>query len=256
MNKLRLLCCLIVICGGCNNKHPDNGEEIIDLGNSQFLQKEYKDGLLVKEKEFSRSKDNSIIANGYEKDYFPNGKVKCELHFVNGKQDSLQLRYYPNGNIKYRLYETNGQSFGPQMEFYENGKIKGVYFHLNDSVYISKVKYNLNGKVDSIDGSFAYFAAYKKPILLHDTLMMAIHVLMPSGMRIVLNLKLLDERNKILIDTVISKFDYADNSFYHEELRHFDKKGKYQYESNIQLFDSATHKMVKQNTNSFIVNVF
>ena len=84
-----------------------------------------------------RQEKDVIINNDNKESYsnvldqrFPNGQLKVNGQFKNGKRDSLWISYYPNGNKQSENYYSNDLLSGNTVSYYENGELRYVGFYL------------------------------------------------------------------------------------------------------------------------------
>ena len=71
----------------------------------------------------------SVISaqEGLIKTYYPNGKIKSEIFYVNKIREGLAKFYYENGNLRQEFSYINGKADGLIKEYYESGKLKLTY---------------------------------------------------------------------------------------------------------------------------------
>lgn len=67
------------------------------------------------------TKKNGKI-HGLMEDYFPDGKLKAQRYFEEGKQVGKTTLYFPSGKVKEVQYYVNGLKNGGDTVFYENGQ--------------------------------------------------------------------------------------------------------------------------------------
>ncbi len=79
---------------------------------------------------------------------YPNGKVKAELIYVNGKLNGISTMYYPSGIIKSRENYSNGVLEGLANYYYENGKLMREEFYKNGHLLFKRI-FNLDGSITS-----------------------------------------------------------------------------------------------------------
>lgn len=155
--KLLLLSTAIsLIALGCNDKKNCNSErEIVKTkGNIELRQivDECNDNLIVREREYLRISKDSVVPNGYQKDYYPNGKLKLLAFWRLGVQDSVCISYSENGNKLSESYMSDGIFIGPQKEYYSNGKIKDIVYLKNDSIKWLGVEFDPQGRITKLQG--------------------------------------------------------------------------------------------------------
>ena len=77
---------------------------------------------------------------------FPNGQLKVNGQFKNGKRDSLWISYYPNGNKQSENYYSNDLLSGNTVSYYENGELRYVGFYLEGKKHGKWMFWDLEGK--------------------------------------------------------------------------------------------------------------
>lgn len=100
---------------------------------------------------------------------YPNGKVKTQAYFVNGKAHGLTTNYYETGAKKVELNYIKGELTGPYYSYFKNGKpdaigylVKGkkvgiwVFFHESTGNIHSSGKVGSDGKPT---GTWKYYNA-------------------------------------------------------------------------------------------------
>lgn len=82
--------------------------------------------------------------DGTFKEFFPNGNIKQEVHYIGGKLKGLYRTYYENGRIEQEAVYVDGQIEGIYRSYYEDGvlhqekeyshgKLNGVYKAYDES---------------------------------------------------------------------------------------------------------------------------
>ena len=73
-------------------------------------------------------------------EYWDNGLVLSQVHYVDGIRDGSCKYYHKNGTLMTEGFYLNGKMTGYWHSFHENGQIeqKGKYDHRNRSVYSQK----------------------------------------------------------------------------------------------------------------------
>jgi antitoxin component YwqK of YwqJK toxin-antitoxin module len=69
-------------------------------------------------------KTQSLIENGYYKEYLENGALIIEANYKTNELDGEWKRYYENGNIEWVVTYTDGYRSGGYKHFFENGNLK------------------------------------------------------------------------------------------------------------------------------------
>jgi antitoxin component YwqK of YwqJK toxin-antitoxin module len=79
---------------------------------------------------------------------YPNGKVKGELIYKNGKLNGISTLFHENGSIKSRENYKDGVLDGLAKYYYEGGKIMREEFYRNGHLLFKRV-FSLDGSVTS-----------------------------------------------------------------------------------------------------------
>jgi antitoxin component YwqK of YwqJK toxin-antitoxin module len=73
---------------------------------------------------FKLKKEESLITNGTNKIFFPNGKLEKVEYFRQGKLDGLVEYYYPSGVMFGRIGYKNGVLHGKSLWYYPDGSLQ------------------------------------------------------------------------------------------------------------------------------------
>jgi len=73
-------------------------------------------------------------------EYYDNGNVLSQIHYLDGKRDGSCRHWYKNGQLMNEGFYKNGKMTGPFMSYYENGQIQshGNYKYTESGVYSRK----------------------------------------------------------------------------------------------------------------------
>src|SRR5690606_40371720 len=114
-----LLGCLTA-CSNTNSDSPKTAE------NKDVYSMNYDISDTIRTKSIDDVEDKQ---DGPVKITYPNGKIKAEGEFLNGKKHSLWKSYYENGSLWSSTYFTNGIPDGHSISYYKNGNVmfKGQY---------------------------------------------------------------------------------------------------------------------------------
>lgn len=129
--------------------------------------KAYEGHVLLAEGKFNAKEQKE----GLWKYYYPNGVLRLEETYVDGKEDNDKLvRYYPNGNIDYMVTFNKNNSFQNRTDYFYNGQkassqvkdqdgnFKATYFHPNGKEHYTVV-YDKDNVEKTVDGSYkAYYS--------------------------------------------------------------------------------------------------
>jgi antitoxin component YwqK of YwqJK toxin-antitoxin module len=86
-------------------------------------------------------------------EYWDNGQVLSQIHYLDGKRDGSCRHWYRNGQTMNEGFYKNGKLTGPFMSYYENGQIQnyGSYKYTESGVYSRRdgfwKYYNENGQL-------------------------------------------------------------------------------------------------------------
>ncbi|HYV93727.1 MAG TPA: hypothetical protein VE978_18270 [Chitinophagales bacterium] len=94
-----------------------------------------------------KNQDHSMIS-GKRLEYYPDGNVKEEQYYKNGKPDSLWTHYFRNGKVQAIGEFKNGKLNGYTKTFDEEGRIACECLYLNNKLILQHVyKYHKNGNL-------------------------------------------------------------------------------------------------------------
>jgi len=73
-------------------------------------------------------------------EYWDNGQVLSQIHYLDGKRDGSFRHWYKNGQLMNEGFYKNGKMIGAFMSYYENGQIQnhGNYKYTESGVYSRK----------------------------------------------------------------------------------------------------------------------
>ena len=78
--------------------------------------------------------------NEEKTEYWDNGHVLSQIHYLDGNRDGSCRYWYKNGQLMNEGFYKNGKMIGPWMSYHENGQIKshGTYKYTESGVYSRK----------------------------------------------------------------------------------------------------------------------
>ena len=88
-------------------------------------------------------------------EYWNNGNVLSQVHYVDGLRDGSSRSYHKNGFLMDEVFYLKGKMTGISMSYYDNGQIRqqGKYDDRNNGVYSRKLgkwlSYNKQGQLIS-----------------------------------------------------------------------------------------------------------
>lgn len=72
----------------------------------------YPDGKVRYERQVARYSDDSFVADGFHREFYPNGQKFVEGQFVKGRQDGDWIYYHDNGKVQRTVHFTAGKPDG------------------------------------------------------------------------------------------------------------------------------------------------
>jgi antitoxin component YwqK of YwqJK toxin-antitoxin module len=120
----------------------------------------YPDGKLRWERQIARLSDNRYVADGYYREYHPNGQKFIEGTYSNGRQDGVWTYWYENGTKNRQVTYENGKPSGAWESYradgtleakrsFKNGKREGEWtFYDETGQQPLRVESYKNGKAD------------------------------------------------------------------------------------------------------------
>lgn len=83
----------------------------------------YPDGKLRYERQVARYSDDSFVADGFHREFYPNGQKFVEGQFVKGRQDGDWVYYHDNGKVQRTVHYTAGKPDGSWDVFNADGAV-------------------------------------------------------------------------------------------------------------------------------------
>jgi len=73
-------------------------------------------------------------------EYYDNGQVLSQIHYLDGKRDGSCRHWYKNGQLMNEGFYKNGKMIGDWMSYHENGQLEshGAYKYTESGVYSRK----------------------------------------------------------------------------------------------------------------------
>jgi antitoxin component YwqK of YwqJK toxin-antitoxin module len=78
-------------------------------------------------------------------DYYPNGKMKTQVAFVNGHRHGIERGYYETGELRTEIPMVHGRAHGIAKGFYPNGQLKTVEPNVNGQLLGRVTHWHDNG---------------------------------------------------------------------------------------------------------------
>lgn len=241
-----ILCLIFLFCIGCNDSHK---RVVIKSPEKIVIKEYYPNGGIKSEQEVLKYSDDSMIADGYYKEYFENGKLYIQGFFKKNIQHGLIESYYENGAIFRKYTKEDGWRRGFAYEYYNNGKLKWIEYYRNDSQKSFEAKFDSFGRLDTLKG--ALFGAGPTTInnKTFDTVNMIYHgIVKLNGLKTILRIRVTDKDNHIIAGTSVTNFVEMVNDRACRYAHVFSKPGTYVYENSLSLVDSLTGKIIKNDS--------
>lgn len=259
LNYLFIFILYLVLLMGCRSKKcPDIKEvKIKNEATTEVIQLvDQCNDRVISKQEFKKISKDSIIAEGFYKEYYPNGNLKVWGFYKENIQDSIGFQYYPTKELQATSFKSEGQFYGPQYVYYQNGKIKTVTFHKNDSMTWFQVNYKNDGVIDHIEGKSIRIMA--KPGFEQSQIGKSFGLIneVPylPGTKTTLHIQLLKDNTNIL-DTVITNFITVLNTKIYPFKKVFNSSGNYDYIATVELTDSMNKNLIKKDSVRLVIGV-
>lgn len=148
MRNITTIILLVFVLGiSCQNAEKKLKKTTIDE-NETWIKKTYyeKSGTIKSEITVKNKKKN-----GPAKEYYPSGKLRTLVNYVDNVTVGETIWYYENGQ-PYRVTPyKNGKMEGIRKVYYESGKLQAEIPYLNGELIEGTVEYNKNGnKIKSV----------------------------------------------------------------------------------------------------------
>lgn len=124
-------------------------EKIVDPDtNTKKIIEYYDNGNLKSEFHFLNNKKH-----GLQITYYPNKRIDTSIEYNNGKKEGKYLKYYDNENndIKTITHYKNNEKNGTHQEYYPGNNIKKEYYYENNKQINKQIDYYKNGKKSKIE---------------------------------------------------------------------------------------------------------
>ena len=70
----------------------------------------------------------------YERKYYPDGKIKSDLHYLDDKLHVKRKDYYETGELESEGVYKDNEPTGINKEYYKNGKLKTEWYYKEGNV--------------------------------------------------------------------------------------------------------------------------
>lgn len=118
--------------------------------------------------------DKDSLEQGILKEYFPNGKLRSEVFYVNGKKSGIKKGYYETGKLKCIGFYRDDLQDSTWTWFFEDGTISQIDNWLNGKSFGENTTYNKDGSIKeyafyTFDGEAIYLRKYNEDgIIIHE----------------------------------------------------------------------------------------
>lgn len=202
------------------------------------------------EKKQTTLKSSFDIEGEYQKysEFFPNGNLKQEYFFLEGKLDSISSHFYKEGSIHKQNSYFNGINFGNQYIYNTNGKLKE--FSFND-IYEEKI-FTVNYEGDGLNfiGNPIHLIYNKNNLIVNEKFELMPYFAIPPGFSMKYSIL---ENNELINNNRINLRNhyYATSLYIENKYIHI---GENFWKVNLNLKDSLTGLEYKY-TDSITVQV-
>lgn len=94
--------------------------------------------------------ENFPPAEGYNKDYWPNGKIRSDEPLINGQRHGLAKYFFANGSKYTEIYWVHGQKHGRYKTYREDGTLEADYSYNMGKVHGKNIWYDDKGQVKQV----------------------------------------------------------------------------------------------------------
>jgi len=112
-------------------------------GVAEVLVKKFPDGRVRSEIEVNAFG----FPHGLSREYYPNGKLKAERRYRDGRLEGVSRLFHEDGGIMTEWHYREGKRDGPARGYYPNGKLKDKGFYKNDKLEGDVFKYYSTGRL-------------------------------------------------------------------------------------------------------------
>jgi antitoxin component YwqK of YwqJK toxin-antitoxin module len=157
--KAIVLFVAIILFAACTNKSGSAIKVVKDVVNNQKVEFQYDSIKKVKQGYYKYLYDDGVVAieknyvndtaDGFQKEYYPSGKISGELKVKKGKFEGDFKYYHENGKLQQEGTYVNNLIEGELKSYYKNGNLKEVVNMVNNEEKGSFTEYNENGKIKS-----------------------------------------------------------------------------------------------------------
>jgi antitoxin component YwqK of YwqJK toxin-antitoxin module len=116
------------------------------IANRQKATSNYPDGKLRWEREVARLSDNSFVADGFYREFHPNGELFVEGTYKKGRQEGKWVYWYDNGTKNREVTYENGRPNGAWETFRADGTLASKRSYKNGIRDGEWITYDETGK--------------------------------------------------------------------------------------------------------------
>jgi hypothetical protein len=245
---------LFLMITGCNTEKCNPLKEVvIGQKNNRELHK-IVDGCendrLVSELEYIKISKDSIVPDGYYKEYYSNGKLKVLSFAKLGIQDSVCIVFSENGNKISESFKSDGSFIGPQKEYNSNGSNKSIVYYKNDTAKWFGIEFDTRGNIIKLHGKSLRTVTTPRYEIQKKGERFAAIFEVPLLGNINTELKIVVNKNdQIVYDTTISTFTHNKANFdYYPYFIDLESSGKYELIASVRLTDKKNRKLITEDS--------
>jgi hypothetical protein len=261
VNSIKVFGLIIVLlllhsCGNEKKTKVESTEQVDTIVKRWF----YDDNWLQAKQQFV-IKNDSLIASGYRKEYFENGRgLHAVAWYSNNLQQGHSYIYDTNARLQKHFFYFMGHQVGNQYEYHSDGKtIKSILHCLGHDGCNFEISYSPAGRILNVQGVPLYvYGNYNEHLGLGDTLFFLNRVVKIDGIETVLRITLSDSVGKLRDETIKDFLFWETGNTYAYNLRIAIadlRSAKCNYKAIISLQDSTTGKLIKEDTVFIPINV-
>lgn len=260
-NSIKVLGLIIVLLllHSCGNEKKSEVESIEQV--DTIVKRWWYDDDWLEAKQQFVIKGDSLVASGYRKEYFEGGRgLRAMGWYHDNLQQGHTYVYDTNEKLQKHFFYFKGHQIGNQYEYHPDGKIvKSILHCLGDFLCNFEITYSENGRVLNVRGTPLFVDGnYDKELSNGDTLVFLNWVVKIEGVETILHFTISDGVG-VLREEVAKDFDYWEtgNTYVYNvgfEVSDF-RTEQCNYQAVVSLQDSATGKLIKEDTVIIPINV-
>jgi hypothetical protein len=207
---------------------------------------------------FLKDGDN-LVADGYIKVFWPNGKIHALGFFKNGKHDSVSCGYTEQGHITDKFYiVADTIVVGSYYTYYNNGQVNTYRFKVVPDSTVLALQFDSLGHLTEKQGRSMTRVVYDEKAIYskEDTVYLKYAIAMPDNLRteVVVSIILNGKQTKWKTMSDIEPLHIADIEVFSNP-RYRCVLGPTDYFTVLNMYDTTTNKLLISDTDCYHINV-